>query len=246
VWDTSDTGFFQSSDESYLSSSYGGAQDGSAISLNSDGTRVYYSDGDTLFQESLSTPFDLRTNNGVEATLDVNVGSGSPYGFGITWYDGGSKAYVSTGGRTSDGEQLLYTFSTRYDLDTATYQRSDFVPSGSSGSSAVDFNENGTKGYNGTRGQSTIYQYDLTTPFDLSTRTNTESTNIREDPIALRFEPSGEYLYTGHHSPNEVNRYKCSTNFDLTTVGSETTLRSNNGDNNGDYNGMFISGPAYY
>jgi len=243
VFQTSNYGFFTGSDL-LTTTNYGSASEDSGIEVNADGTKIYYWEGGTVQQYTMTTPFDFN-NASFEYSFEVHSGSvaNSSYGTSATFFNRGKYAYASWG--TFDpGRMDLYSFTTPYDWRTATFVREDSVPSnGTQGAGNIEFNPTGTRAYHGNRGGGLagVFQFDLTTPFDLRTITNTQTISTQADVLGIRFSRSGLFCYTAHHSPDVLLRHVCTTPFDFTTSTESDTLLSDNA-----YNGAFITGPSYY
>lgn len=246
VFQTSTSGLFTSSDLQFTTSYGGDGNDGpngkgSGIEVSADGTKVYYWTGGTVNQLSMSTPFDFD-NATPETTFQAHPAgeNDNSYGTAATFFDSGTKAYVSWG-QWQDGRMDLWSFSTPYDWSTATFVRQDSVnPQGHCGN--IEFNSDGTRAYHGDRGgYSGVYQIELNTPFDLSSQGSISQISTQGDVLGVRFSPDGQYCYTSHHSPDITLRHYCGTPFDFTTSTEEEQLLGDQA-----YNGAFVTGPSYY
>jgi len=121
-----------------------------------------------------------------------------------------------------DGEDLnQYSLSTPWDISTST-----FISNQSAGNSFnfindVHLSPNGTKLVVLTdEGSDTIHQFDLSTPFDLSTISIVQSvTSISEDPsvVGLWIRDDGLKMYVTGLVGDEVNEYDLTEAFNLFT-----------------------------
>ena len=135
--------------------------------FNPDGTKLYVVglSGDKIYQYSLTTAFDLSTASYDSVVLSIFSQDSAPNG--LAFNTDGTKLYVSG---TSGDSVYQYSLSTAYSLNTASYDSVAFSASSQdSNVQSVAFNSDGTKMYiTGGTGDS-VYQYSLTTAFDIST-----------------------------------------------------------------------------
>ena len=144
-------------------------QDGTAISMefNPSGTKMFIagSDNDSIYQYSLSTGFDLSTASYDSVSFSVTSQETAPYG--LAFNTDGTKMFVV--GQGSD-TVFQYSLSTGFDLSTASYDSVSFSISGQDGGvTGLAFNSSGTKMYIVGNGTDAVYQYSLSTAFDVST-----------------------------------------------------------------------------
>ena len=126
---------------------------------------VVGNNSDSLYQYTLSTPFDLSTASYDTVAFDVSSQDSLPQG--VAFNSNGSKMYVVG---ASNGSLYQYTLSTPFDLSTASYDTVAFdVSSQDSSPQGVEFNSNGSRMYVVGNNSDSLYQYTLSTPFDLST-----------------------------------------------------------------------------
>lgn len=142
------------------------------VDFSGDGTSMYVMDNgtDTLYQYTLSTAWDVSTASYASKSFDVSSQDDNPAGF--TFNNDGTKLYVSGVGSYNT---FQYDLSTAYDISTASYNNV-FLFTGASGVDAFQshrslvFAEGGTKLFTlGTSGTDYINQFNLTTPYDIST-----------------------------------------------------------------------------
>ena len=152
---------------SYDSVSYsnGNISFGYGLQFKSDGTRLYiqaYED-DRVYEHTLSTAWDLSTTSATGNSLYYGSQTGTSYDFTIS--SDGTKIYVSD----NDSPMYQYTMSTAWDISTASYDSVSFAVSGQTPDDGwyVQFNSDGTKMF-GVNADD-IYQYSLSTAWDLST-----------------------------------------------------------------------------
>ncbi len=175
------------------------SQDGSpfAVAFNSDGSKMYIvgDTNDTVYQYSLSTPWNVSTATYDNVSKDVSSQEGFPYG--VAFNSDGSKMYIV--GSSSD-TVFQYTLSTPWNVSTATYDNvSKDVSSQDSYPYAVAFNSDGSKMYIVGGSNKTVYQYTLSTPWNVSTATyDTVSKNVSSQdgsPRSVAFNSDGSKMY---------------------------------------------------
>jgi len=190
-----------------------------SIAFNSDGTKMYMvgNANDTIYQYSLSTGFDLSTASYDSVTFSVSQDT-SPQD--VTFNSDGTKMYVI--GATSD-TAYQYSLSTAFDLSTASYDSVSFsVSSQEATARCLVFNSDGTKMYVVGSSNDTVYQYSLSTGFDLSTASyDSVSFSINSqvpNPRSIAFNPDGTKMYAIGAGNDTLYQYSLSTGFDVSTA----------------------------
>jgi len=195
--------------------------DPTEVAFNGDGTKMYMmglTGGCTIYQYSLSSAFDVSTASYDSVSFSVN--SQSPYSYGFSFNDDGTKIYVL--GNT--GSIYQYSLSTAFDLSTASYDSVSFnAGSQDVNTYAIKFNSAGTKMYiSGAGAPASIYQYSLSSAFDLSTASyDSVSFNVSSQetsPYGLVFKSDGTKMYVSGFSSDSVHQYSLSSAFDLSTA----------------------------
>ena len=232
------------------------SQDGSPVCLiiREDGLKMYvlgYST-DTIYQYSMSTPYDLSTASYDTVSFSVGAQDSLPNGFRFDAT--GSKLFMA-GGSTDIVYQ--YSLTTAWDISTASYASVSFsIVAQQNSPTDLSFNTTGTKMYViGLQGD-TAYQYTLSTAFDVSTASyDNVSLYVGSEeggPLGFIFNPDGSKMYMTGFISDSVHQYSLSTGFDLSTasydsisfsVGSqETSPRSIAFKSDGSK--MYIAGPS--
>lgn len=264
---------------------YSHGVDTDQIAFSPDGSRLYIleSDGD-LMQYSLSTPYDISTKT-LEGQKDFSVLSDSyPRGFylspdgnylyiaGTTWdaismftlstpYDiqgstltrgyGSSiykniqtdagESYIRGFAMKPDGTRIFacgygndrvyqWNLSTAFDLRTCSYDsyaslnyESGPVPRG------IEFKPDGTKMYLIDSNYDKIYEVSLSNAWDVTSGTLSNTANLsisaqESNPTGIRFRPDGRSFYLIGETGNDLNEYRLTTAWDLSTASFFTTL----------------------
>jgi len=199
------------------------SQDGNpyGITFNNDGTKIYMvgATNDSVYQYSLSTAFDLSTASYDSVSFSVTGQDTNPTD--ITFNTTGSKMYIL--GDTNNSV-YQYTLSTSFDLSTASYDSVSFSVAGQDTLPyGIAFNNDGTKMYMTGFSSDTVYQYTLSTAFDLSTASyDSVSFSVAGQntaPADIAFNNDGTKMYmVGAVAPGSVYQYTLSTAFDLSTA----------------------------
>jgi len=164
-----------------------------SVSFNPDGTRLFFvsygGDVDSVFgkrpfhiyQYDLTTPYDVRT-----ATFDTSYDFQTEFGLGyginfILWRGDGYGFYTSRSQASNSSKIYGWSLTTPWNVSTASYD--GHVGTGSSGFTnreAWFSADGGTYYYYAwvNSAQNRIYKYNLSTPYDLSTRNNSTEYNI--------------------------------------------------------------------
>jgi len=190
------------------------------MAFNTDGTKMYivgYNSGN-IYQYSLSTGFDLSTASYDSVSLDFS--SEDALSRSVAFNTDGTKMYV-----LGDTNNRIYQYglSTGFDLSTASYDSISFdVSSENTGAQSIAFNTDGTKIYLlGSSGDS-VYQYSLSTGFDLSTASydsvSLDVSNEDTNPFALAFNTDGTKIILLGNANDTIYQYRLSTGFDLSTA----------------------------
>ena len=200
------------------------SQDGSTSSLafNSDGTKMFaigYST-DTVYEFDLTTGFDLTSGNVAYNNISFSVSSQSFIPRGFTFSSDGTKMFVLD--QTST-RVYQYGLTTGFDLSTASYDSKNFsVSSQDSSPRDLKFNSDGTKMFVVGSGSDSIYQFSLTTGFDL-TSGNVTYDNVSLDvssedsnPEDLAFSADGTKMFVLGNST--IYQYTLTTGFDLSSA----------------------------
>ena len=185
----------------------------STLAFSSDGTKIYVSGytNDTIFQYSLSTAWDLSTAS--YASLSFSIASQLGGATGIVFKDDGTKLYAT--GQTSDAV-FQYSLSTAYNISTASYDSvtldissQDTVPAG------IEIKPDGTKLYIIGYSNKSIYEYTLSTAFDLSTASYSSIvfsvSGQGSEPNGLVFKSDGTKFYHVEGSTDKVYEYSSAT-----------------------------------
>ena len=190
------------------------------VQFNSDGTKMYVIDfdNDDIFQYSLSTAFDVSTASYDSVSFDGSSQETKPQG--LVFSPDGTKMY--TVGQTADSF-FQYSLSTAFDLSTVSYASKSFsVASQDLTPTDLAISPDGTKMYMIGVTSDSIFEYDLSTAFDVSTASyNSVSLSLSAQdtsPRGLHFNSDGTKMFVAGDSSNSVLQYTLTTGFDLSTA----------------------------
>ena len=190
------------------------------ISFKDDGTKMYIigSGSDKIHQYSLSTSFDVSTVS--YDTVSLTVSTEDTDMQDLFFKPDGTKIFAI--GRTNN-KVYQYSLSTAWDLSTASYDSVSFsVLSQAVNSNGVTFKSDGTKMYNTSGNTDTVYQYTLSTAWDLSTASydSVSFSVLSQDtsPNGVTFKSDGTKMFIIGSSNDKVYQYSLSTVWDLSTA----------------------------
>jgi len=203
----------------------------SGIAFNGDGSKIFMVGKENgsvheynlltaeagLNEYDLTTPFDISTLSEVQTTKSLESDDGSPTG--LIFINDGTRLYV-----TGDENNSVYEYdlTTPFDISTlSAIQKTKSIGSDDSGPRALKFNKDGTKLFLAGQQNDSVYEYGLTTPFDISTLSEVRSTLVipAEDtpPAGITFINDGTRLYVIGDANDRLYAYDLTTPFDIST-----------------------------
>jgi hypothetical protein len=192
----------------------------SDIEFKSDGTKMYILEGITnrvMYQYSLSTAFDITTAS--YDSVSFSVVTQATGGYGLFFKGDGTAFYVAD----IDTESIYqYSLSTAWDLSTASYASKSYsISSQTTNPYGVSFKSDGTKMFVLASTTDTVYEYDLSTAWDVSTASyNSVSFSVTTQesfPTSLVFNNTGTKFFVGGNT-DAFYEYNLSTAWDLSTA----------------------------
>ena len=189
------------------------------IALSSDGTQLYAvgSSSDAVFAYDLSTAWDVSTGSYSSNSFSVSTEDATPSD--IFFKPDGTKMYVI--GYTSDRVHQ-YSLSTAWDITTASYDSKNCLVTTQEGlPHSLMFNSSGTSFYVAGNNADTIFQYDMTTAWDVSTASYA-SKSVSLTSIGningISMNPTDDQIYITSSSTDTVYAYDSSTAGDISTA----------------------------
>jgi DNA-binding beta-propeller fold protein YncE len=184
------------------------------LEFNNDGTKMYVigTAGDSVFEYTLSTGFDVST---ASYTQGFSVSAQETRPSAVTFNSDGTKMFVI--GYDFDNVNE-YTLSTGFDVSTATYSQNFSVTSQDGSPYDIQFTDNGTKMYILGGASDTVYEYSLSTGYDVSTASyssNSFSVSSQDaTPAGLTFSSDKSKMFITGTTNDSVYQY--SSAFSLT------------------------------
>jgi len=158
------------------------------ITFNNDGTKLYLSgtQNQRVYEYNLSTAYDISTAT-YNDYLSVGIAAG------IAFNNDGTKLYVVFSTYTYE-----YNLSTPYDISTGVYNDNLTTSAQDSYMHGIAFNDDGTKLYLSGMDNDCIYEYNLSTPYDISTGVYNDMLNVSSTINYIRgitFSGTGDRVY---------------------------------------------------
>ena len=191
------------------------------VTFNTAGTKMFIigSGSDSVHQYTLTTAFDISTASYDSVSFSVGAQETTPQG--IVFNADGTKMY--TAGFSVSARIYQYSLTSAFDLTTASYDGVIFSTSGQDTQMRVPmFNTAGTKMYTYGTITDSVYQYSLSTAFDISTASYDGISLFvgaqEGTPQGASFSSNGLKLFVVGAVQDTVFQYDLSTAFDLNTA----------------------------
>lgn len=185
---------------------------------------TFSADGTVLiarhFQFSLATGFDVSTvEKDSPDTFSVSGQDTAPVDlqFGTRAGAEGTRMYIL--GDTND-DIYQYDIETAWDITTATFDASTDIGVQDTAPESVRVANDGAKLYLLGRANDTIFEWDLSTPHDVTTKGSLASssvTDVDNDPRGFTIAPDGEHVYLSGLQRDDLHQLRLYTPFDITT-----------------------------
>ena len=188
--------------------------------MSSDGAKLYVVGftGLNVYQYSMLRSFDITTATYDSVAFSISSEVGSPTA--IFFKPDGEKMYILDG---NSNEIYQYSLSPAWDLSTASYDTVSLsVATQENNPQGMFFRVDGSSVYIVGTQNDTVYQYDMTTGWDLSTGSYasiSKSISAQEAiPTALYFNANGSKMYIGSGSSTSIFEYDLSISNDITSA----------------------------
>jgi hypothetical protein len=185
--------------------------------FKTDGTVLYVlgRGSDVIRQKTLSTAWDITT-----------AGSATNYSFafsdaqGLFIRDDGLKFFII---RNADNLIRRYSMSTAWNITTGSFDSNTFNVGTQDGDPlGVFFKSDGSKFWVVGNTTNTVYQYSMSTAWDLGTASyDSKSLNVGTEaatPTGIFFKSDGTELYLTDDSSNKIYKYSLTTAWDISTA----------------------------
>jgi len=160
----------------------------------------------TVYQYSMSTSWDLSTASYDTKSFSVSTEEANPRD--VSFKTDGTKMYI-TG--ISGDEINEYSLSTAWDVSTASYTANFSVFAQENSPNSLSFNPDGNKIWIVGQSQDSVFQYSLSTAWDISTASyDSISFSVSSEltqPVSVRFKSDGSKMYVLDVSNDSVFQY---------------------------------------
>lgn len=182
-----------------------GTQDATpqGLAFKPDGSSMYLvgSAGDAVYQYSLSTPWNISS---ATFNLSKSLSSQDSIPTGIAFKPDGTKMYVSGDGGNSVYE---YDLPTPWSVFTASYVQSFSVSARDITPRDLFFKFDGSRMYVVGAENERVYEYALSTEWDISTASYVQFKGIARNPQGLFFKPDGLKMFVVGANGDAVYSY---------------------------------------
>ena len=207
---------------SYLQSFSVTAQENTpnGVFFKDDGTKMYIIGlNSTVYQYGLSTAWNLATASFTNPTTNYFfIGTQDTLPSDVFFKPDGTKMYVA--GSTNDNV-YEYNLSTAWDISTASYLQSFSIVAQENSINGVSFKTDGTKMYIVGGTTDTVYEYNLSTAWNISTASYLQSFSVAAqdaNPTGIFLKPDGTKMYIVGFITDNVYEYNLSTAWNVTTA----------------------------
>ena len=236
-------------------------QDGSPVGIrfNNDGTKLFMvgEAGRDINEYALSTAFDISTSSYTQ-NYDLTSQENGPRD--VAFNSDGTKMFI-IGNDNNTIELHEYALSTAYSLSSVSHTTSialtSKLPSGSQDTDAysIEFNTDGTKFFISGRTNNNIYEFTVSSGFNLTSTVAYDSAFDISGEAAkaqnIRFNNDGTKLFVADNDGDDINEYTLTTGFDISTASHKGSFSVASQDTvpvgldfNNDGTKMFVAGWA--
>ena len=218
-WDLSTATY---ASKSFAFSAIAGDTNIQGIFITPDGSNLYAigSTSDRVYYFRLTTPWDISTTTNqisYNAVTQVTAGTAA----GVKFGDSGTKMYILSS--TTTDVVYQYTLSTAWDILTASYASKSLTVSGQDATmNDIAFSSDGTKLYAIGSSNDAVYQYTLSTAWDVSTGTYASKSLavVTQDSLGkgFVFSSDGTKFYLSTLATANIFQYGLTTAWDISTA----------------------------
>lgn len=198
---------------------------GLGMTFARDGSKMYVSDntGDTIYQYSTVTPAapswtDPDLANASYDSVSFSVAGEEPNPTSLSFSSDGTKVY--TVGTVND-TVIEYALSTAWDISTASYQQGFSVNTQDIAPVGLFFKPDGSKFYIAGNATDSIYEYNLSSSWDISSATYVQSFGVSSQdtiPQGVFFKSDGSKMFVAGTSNDSIYEYSLSVAWDISTA----------------------------
>lgn len=182
-----------------------------------DGLKMYTTSvaGDSVYEYNLSSGWDISTASFVQA-LDVSTQDISPTD--VSFKPDGTKMYMCGSGNDRVYE---YNLSSAWNISTASYVQFYSVAAQEGTLLGMYFRDDGAKFYITGSSSDRVYEYDVSTPWNISTTSLLQSFLVSgqdTNPQDVYFKPDGTKMYVIGSTTDTVYQYTLGTAWNVSTA----------------------------
>jgi sugar lactone lactonase YvrE len=194
----------------------------SGLAFKADGSKMYisgFSTPDSIYEYNLSTAWDVNTAS-YSQSLDVSTNADGPAD--VFFKSDGTRMYILNQGIVISNRKVVeYSLSTAWDVSTGSYVQNFGVGSQVAAAAGMYLSDDGTKMYVACVTNDAVYEYDLSTAWDVSTASYNQSFDISSEELNVDnivFGDNGTKMYIVSDSGDDVTQYDLSTAWDISTA----------------------------
>jgi sugar lactone lactonase YvrE len=168
--------------------------------------------GATVVTGAYDVATAVYTNN------SFSVASQDGFPKGLAFNDTGTKMFIVGSGNDAVYE---YALSTAWDVTTASYTRNYSVSARDGNPTGLSFANSGTKMYIAGYDNDSVYEFTLSTGFDLSSVTYVGAKSVATEdatPVGVYVREDGEKIYVLGQAEDEVSEYDMSTPYAVSSM----------------------------
>ena len=191
------------------------SSDSRGIGFKPDGTKMYVlSRGDSvLYQYSIVKIKDVSSAVYDSVSLDLGIVTSSPRA--LTFKPDGTRLYITS----ADNDRVFqYALTDPWEIDSAEYENNWSISGGVSTPAGLAFKPDGSRMYIGGFNSNKIYQYELSTAWDVDTA-EYDSINFEvmneESLLDIAIKPDGKKLYVIGSENNIIYQYNLPSAWDV-------------------------------
>ena len=204
------------------------AQDTTPVDLafSSDGTKMFIMGQikDTVYQYTLSTPWNVSTATYASLSKSVSAQAQNPQG--LAFSSDGTKMYIAD---NATGKVFQYTLSTPWNVSTATYDSLSKTLTNGGQDIGLYFSPDGTKMYHGNINKNGVSQYNLSTPWNVSTASFFTTVLVSPNDTTsegFAFSSDGTKMFIMGQIKDTVYQYTLSTPWNVSTATYDSLSKS--------------------
>jgi len=154
----------------------------------------------------------------------LDISSQEAFITGVFISDDGTRLFIIG---TNADEVNSYTLSTPYNVSTASFEDVFSTAAQDSLCSGLFFKADGLKMYHTGTTNDNVYQYSLSSAWDISTLSYEKAFSVSSEDENCRdvfFKPDGSIMYTIGYDNDKVYQYNLSTSWDIATASLDKSL----------------------